>query len=82
MKESFRNLTAIICKQLTSLKCEHHHLEPVVMLQSRGEYVTFAGFATCCPEFSAKMKDLVELPKGILHPESSVTRQVSYLHQS
>ena len=68
MKESFRNLTGLITDQLRSTERQHHHLEPVVMLQARGENVTYAGCAACCPEFSANVKEIVELPEGVLHP--------------
>jgi len=64
LKETLHNVMRTIGDQLKSARCETHHREATIFLESNGEDVKVQGFGTCCPEFADTVTNLVKPPVG------------------
>jgi hypothetical protein len=62
LKNEFEILKETIARQLGSLRCEVHNVEPIVVLQSDGNQVMLGGVSGCCKTMTSNAASLISFP--------------------
>ena len=82
LRDVFLNLTTRISRQIESITCDVHRLEPLFILRSNNSKVTLAGLGTCCKEFGSKVETLIDGIEGLKDPNLTIARrELRYTHQ-
>ncbi len=68
LRKSLEGLKTTITNQIQSLRCDIHHQELVVVLESKENEVRLVGFSTCCREFGLSVREHLKLPEEYGNP--------------
>jgi hypothetical protein len=83
LKGAFFEVKTAIEFLLQSRACETHGSEPIIVVHGDSHGAVVAGVSTCCPEFGAKIHDLLQPYWDSMGSDIGVTeRTTSYTYYS